>query len=215
MNTKFEIENLSIIYTVDQGNLKILLIKKKEDPYKGYWIFPSKTLLKDETFFQNSNKVLSEFFHIDDLYKEHFISFIDEREEKVIETTVLCYMDEVTKNYMVKETEEYEWDWFEVINNPKMAFNYEDILKQSYEYVKRQMKETDVIKKLYPSDFTVAELQNLVEQITDKEIDRNSFRNKLVSSDIIEDTEQTDIASSGRPAKLYQFKEDADIGKIF
>ena len=36
------IETLINIFTVEKGNLKILLQRKKEDPYKGYWILPGK-----------------------------------------------------------------------------------------------------------------------------------------------------------------------------
>ncbi len=215
MNTKFNIEILSIIYTVDQGILKVLLLKKKDEPYKGYWYFPKKALDGDKTFFEITDTILKDFFDAEDIYKEKFIPFLDKKQDSVIEIPVLCYVDEATKNYMINETDADECEWFEAANHPKMAYNYEEILDESLEYVKRQIKETEVLKKLYPSDFTVAELQTLVEQVTDKEIDRNSLRNKLVSSETIEDTEQTDTASSGRPAKLYQFTEDADPTKLF
>ena len=209
------IENLSLIFSVDQGKIKILLLKKKEEPYKGYWIFPNK-ILEEENFLENTDQVMEELFHLKNIYKENYISFYDIRDEKrIIQTTVFGYMDEATKNYMVKDNEEYEWEWFDACNTPKMAFNYEEIMKNAYTYVKRQIKETEVLKKLYPSDFTVAELQTLVEEVLEKEIDRNSFRNKLISSEIIEDTELTDVATSGRPAKLYQFKENAIVQKIF
>ena len=214
MNTEFKVENITIIYTVDQGRLKVLLLKKKDDPYKGYWYFPKKELNKEETFFENTDNVLKTLFNMEGIYKEQFIPFIDKEEENIIEIPVLCYIDEATKKYMVNEIEN-ECEWFDASKPPKMAYNYEEILNKSLEYVKRQIKETKVLKKLYPSDFTVAELQTLVEQVTDKEIDRNSLRNKLVSSDTIEGTEVTDVASSGRPAKLYQFTEDADPTKLF
>ena len=215
MNTKFNIEILSIIYTVDQGILKVLLLKKKDEPYKGYWFFPKASLTEDKTFFEITDTILKDFFDAEEIYKEKFIPFFDKKQDNVIEIPVLCYVDEATKNYMINETDVDECEWFEAANHPKMAYNYEEILDDSLGYVKRQIKETEVLKKLYPSDFTVAELQTLVEQVTDKEIDRNSLRNKLVSSDTIEDTEQTDTASSGRPAKLYQFTEDADPTKLF
>lgn len=216
MNTEVNIENLTIIITVDQGTLKVLFHKRQEEPYKGYWAFPSKTLEAGEEFFTNTEAVLDELFHLTNVSKETFKAFqYSLNDEKILQVTTLCYMDSATRNYMIENTEKYELEWFDISNLPKVAFNYAEIINEVFTYLKIKIQETDLLKTLYPSDFTVAELHTLVEQVTEKELDRNSFRNRLVSAGIIDDTDQTDIASSGRPAKLYQFKEDACISRIF
>ena len=44
------IEVLTGIYTVDDGVIKILLKKKKTNPYEGAWILPGNILSNEETF---------------------------------------------------------------------------------------------------------------------------------------------------------------------
>ena len=38
------IETLVSVFTVENGNLKVLLLRKKTEPYKGYWIIFSRKL---------------------------------------------------------------------------------------------------------------------------------------------------------------------------
>lgn len=42
-------ETLITIFTVNKGNLSVLLVRKKDEPYKGYWILPGNMLKNTET----------------------------------------------------------------------------------------------------------------------------------------------------------------------
>ena len=56
-NSSF-LETLISIFSVEKGDIKILLIKKQEDPYKGYWILPRGILTNEETLEENIEKTL-------------------------------------------------------------------------------------------------------------------------------------------------------------
>ena len=43
------IEALASIFTIEDGMFKILLVKNKVEPYKGYWILPGGIVAKDKT----------------------------------------------------------------------------------------------------------------------------------------------------------------------
>ena len=38
--TNYYVKTLIGIFTIDKGKIKILLMKKKDNPYKGYWVLP-------------------------------------------------------------------------------------------------------------------------------------------------------------------------------
>ena len=59
------------------------------------------------------------------------------------------------------------------------------------------------------------ELQKIFELILGQELDRRNFRKKLISLDLIEDTNEFNIGCNGRPAKLYRFKDDIKEIDIF
>lgn len=43
------LEVLANIFTIENGEFKILLVRKKREPYKGYWILPGGIVTKDKT----------------------------------------------------------------------------------------------------------------------------------------------------------------------
>ena len=90
--------------------------------------------------------------------------------------------------------------------------NYKDINK-SLEYLKLYLKFYSSIKRLYPNEFILPEIQKLYEDLLGKKYDRRNFRKKLMQLDIIEDLNKLSDNKLGRPAKLYKFKE-LDIDKI-
>ena len=71
------------------------------------------------------------------------------------------------------------------------------------------------LKKLFPSDFTLPEIQKIYEQLMNCELDRRNFRKKFIKADLIEETGDKVTGMNGRPAILYRFKEDIEDKLLF
>ena len=54
------IETLTCIFTVKKGHLNILLTKKEDEPYKGYWTLPGNLLSNSETIEENALQAIEE-----------------------------------------------------------------------------------------------------------------------------------------------------------
>ena len=52
-NDNNTVETLVNIFTIDKGQVKILLLRKKDEPYKGYWILPGGIVSNNETVENN------------------------------------------------------------------------------------------------------------------------------------------------------------------
>ena len=74
---------------------------------------------------------------------------------------------------------------------------------------------TNILKSLFPSDFTLPELQNVYESILNRTLDRRNFRKKFINLGLIEDTGYKNEGYNGRPAKLYRFKENIKERDLF
>jgi 8-oxo-dGTP diphosphatase len=55
----------------------------------------------------------------------------------------------------------------------------------------------------------LTELQKAYETILGEELDKRNFRRKILSADILQETGKKRKDGEGRPAKLYQYREDA------
>ena len=94
-----------------------------------------------------------------------------------------------------------------------MVYDHGEILLDAIDYLKKDLIHIENLKTLFPSDFTMPELQSIYEELLEKTLDRRNFRKKIISMDILEDTGDKNNLKNGRPAKLYRFKEK--IEEIF
>ena len=74
---------------------------------------------------------------------------------------------------------------------------------------------TNILKVLFPNEFTIPELQKTYEAILNKKFDRRNFRKKILGLGLIEDTNRTGKFEGKRPAKLYKFKRSAKRKNVF
>ncbi|MBP3920025.1 MAG: NUDIX hydrolase [Bacilli bacterium] len=203
----FSIEVIANIFTVIDGKIKILLTKKTNEPYKGYWMLPSK-MLNEGTIEDNINILLKEQIQTENIYLEQdytFSSINRVPNDKVIAVSYICIVDGVTAQ---KINNNSELVWFSINEIPKMAFDHKEIIDKSINKLKIRLVNTNVLKCLFPSDFTLPELQCIYEFILDKKLDRRNFRKKFIGLDLIEDTGYKNDGKNGRPAKLYKFKDN-------
>ena len=113
----------------------------------------------------------------------------------------------ITKN-------EYDLPDFEQIKALYSAI-HEMILNKNIKYLYSKIINSNILKILFPSDFTLPELQKVYEQVLDKPLDRRNFRKKFIALDLVEDTLEKNTGFNGRPAKLYRFKDDIKERNLF
>lgn len=203
------IETLVSIFTVDDSELKVLLLRKKTEPYKGYWILPGEFVRNDESLEDCITDAILDKVGLSSMYLEQANSFsnLDRNPEgRVIAFSFLGLIDSVTVKLKRVEVEDYETDWFSIDSIPKMGYDHDIILNKAIELLKGKLSDYSFLKYLFPSDFTLPELQNVYEQLTRIKIDRRNFRKKILNSELIESTGDKNEGYTGRPANLYRFK---------
>ena len=210
----FILESLISIFTIEKGKIKILLERKKENPYKGYWILPNEKLKKDTTLEVTIESILNRTINTSKIYTEQNYTFsgIDRNpENRIIATSYIGLVD----NKNVKLNEEIELNWFNLDELPKIGYDHKEIIDSSKEQLKTKLTNTTILKNLFPNKFTLPELQSIFEIIINKNLDRRNFRKKLLTLNLIEGTGESSVGGSGRPAKLYKFKENIKDINLF
>lgn len=194
-----QIEVFLNIFTVDNEKLKILLLKKEGSVA---WRLPSRLLKIDESLESSAAKICNKFKIKGDYLKEcHTFSEVDRNKDR--RTIAVSYMTIINK-YSLKDYD-FEYQLFDINNIPKMTFDHEDIIKNAIFELKRELLNLNNLKILFPADFTMPELQKICEEILDEKIDRRNFRKKMLP--LVEDTNESNEAILGRPAKLYRFSD--------
>ena len=114
-----------------------------------------------------------------------------------------------------QERENLELAWFDINSIPKMGYDHDKIVEKLINYLKKRIIDSNILKILFPSDFTIPELQKVYEQLLDIQIDRRNFRKRILNSGYIVSTGDVNEGNMGRPAKLYRFNDNKEEGNIF
>lgn len=209
------LENLVLIYSADEGKLKILLKKRLEEPYKNYWTIPGdmldeKTTLEESTrdiFERETNVKVSSI-----IQGSVFSNLKRNRDARIIAFTNVVITD---KDLVDMKKDNDLLEWFEVDSLPKLAFDHRDIIEKVTEDIKEKisLNYSDILLELFPSDFTLPDFQLFYENVIGKEIDRRNFRKKIFNQNLVIDTGFKSNKKMGRPSTLYRFNPDEIRGK--
>ena len=212
-----QIEVIINLFTISNGKLKVLLFRRDEDPFKGYWMLPSNLLMTNETLEECADATIDEFTGLDRIYLEqcHLFSKVDRLpNDRILASSFIALADSKTIE-LNQQKRNFHSEWFAIDEIPKTVYDYASIIADAVQFLRERMLNTATLKYLYPSDFTLPELQILCEQILGKELDRRNFRKKILNMDILEDTKDQTEGHNGRPAKLYRFKENIEDKILF
>lgn len=206
-NSYNEIENLLVICAADEGKLKVFLKKREKEPYFGYWVLPGEFIDTKTTIEESSKQIFNDIAPLE--YTKAFagatFSKIDRyTDRRVIALTTVVITD---KQLIDIKKEKENTEWFDVDNLPKLGFDHKEIVEAVSNDIKYKITSNydDILLSLFPSDFTLAELQTFYENMAGTDIDRRNFKKKITSQDLIVDTGEKDNTGGGRPSTLYRF----------
>ncbi len=202
----FTVDN--VIFGFDEGDLKILLIKRKENPYAGYWALPGYFVQPDEDLDTAAIRVLKQLAGIENVYLEQVKTFgtVDRHPFGRVITVAYFSLVKIADFSPFPDNDvAEEVRWFSLSNIDNLAFDHEKMIKECFMRLKKQVSAQPFGFELLPQKFTLTELQHLYEAILEKPLDKRNFRKKILSTNLLIDTTETQEGVAHRPAKLYQF----------
>ncbi|WP_395092285.1 NUDIX hydrolase [Vaginella massiliensis] len=198
-----------VLFGFDGEDLKILIYRKKDEPYQNALSLPSKYVAPNETNEMIIREMLHERIGINpqNLYIEQLKAFV-----KVFRNP-LGRVINVAYYALLKLTPEIEIQvaerggvWVKYNDIPDLAFDHNEIVSYAKERIKRRVKRRPIGFNLLPKEFTIAQLQSLYEKALDRELDKRNFRKKIFNSNLIFETgNTTDPKEHRKIAKLYSF----------
>lgn len=196
-----------VIFGFDQGALKVLLVERGIEPFKGRWALPGGFLQMDENTDECARRELYEETGIKDLYVEQLYSFSDvDRDPRGRVITVSYYALIKLSDYkIVAGDDAQKANWFPVSNVPPLAFDHDRILRVAMTRLRGKIRYQPVGFELLPQKFTLPELQCLYETILELKLDRRNFRKKILDTGLLVDENKTVSGVPHKGAKLFSF----------
>src|SRR5436309_9622995 len=162
-----------VVFGFDEGELKILLIERGLEPFKGRWALPGGFVRVDETLEEAARRELAEEAGLRNVFLEQLYTFgslhRDPRERVV---SVAYYALVKLSDHRAKAaTDAADAEWFAISKVPKLAFDHANILKTAIERLKNKVRYQPIGFELLPAKFTLSQLQHLYEAVLATELD--------------------------------------------
>jgi len=97
--------------------------------------------------------------------------------------------------------------WQDIQEVPELAFDHNEIVEVALWKLQRHFELNKSGYELLPPKFTLNQLQQLHEAITQEELDKRNFRKKVVRERLVEATDEKQEGVLHKPARLYRIKK--------
>jgi 8-oxo-dGTP diphosphatase len=193
-----------VIFTVMEGELRVLLIQRSGEPFLGSWALPGGLLLPKEPLAEAAARKLLGETGVEDVYLEQLYTF--DGLEKGAGSVAAAYFALVDPR-AVRLRDEAAWRpaWHPVSALPELAFENQRVVDYAIQRLQNKLEYTNVAYSLMPQSFTLSELQAVYESIFGRSFDKRNFRRRMLSREIIRPTGKTVSRGAHRPAELYEF----------
>ncbi|HLW84308.1 MAG TPA: NUDIX domain-containing protein [Candidatus Sulfotelmatobacter sp.] len=194
-----------VIFTIQSGTLKVLLVKRAAPPFLGHFAIPGGFVHGDEDLDRAALRELREETGVADVYLEQLFSFGDVKRDPRGRVVTVAYFALISADRPLRAgTDAAEANWWAIDRLPSLAFDHAKILDYALERLRNKLEYTTVGFQLLPEKFTLTELQEVYEAILGKKLDKRNFRRKLSLLRILKPSSEYRRGGQ-RPAQLYRF----------
>ena len=181
-----------VLFTIQSGTLKVLLLKRQDAPHRGAWVLPGGLVGPEESVDAAALRELQEATTIGNIYLEQLYTFGDpDRSPRGRVTTVSYYALLNWQQVQLKAQQRVsEARWSPVRRLPPMAFDHQRIVGYALERLKNKINYTTVGFQFLPRQFTLTDLQSAYEVILRQRLDKRNFRRKMLQLGILKPTRQ-------------------------
>ena len=198
-----------VVFGLDDEELKILLIQRGIEPFKGQWALPGGFARVGESMDDAARRELEEETGLRDVFLEQLYTFsTPERDPREHVVTVAYYaLVNLSEHDVQASTDASNAAWFCIDDVPLLAFDHAEILKAAHERLRGKIRYQPIGFELLSEKFPLRQLQSVYEKILDRHVDKRNFRKKILGMGILEELNEIETDVSHRAARLYRFNK--------
>ncbi|MGF1560168.1 MAG: NUDIX domain-containing protein [Flavobacteriaceae bacterium] len=199
----------AVVFGYESGNISVLLVKRKYDPFKDSWALPGGFVLENESLEDAVQRELLEETGVKINYLEQLYSFGDLGRDPRGRVVSVAYFGLVKPTIfkLKASTDAKEAEWFSIHQLPKLAFDHKSIIKIAVERLQGKITYEPIGFELLDKKFPFSDLEKLYTTLLGRQIDRRNFKKKITSLKVLDELEEKVSVGPGRPAALFCFNK--------
>lgn len=197
----------AVVFGFDDGDLKVLLIRRKLAPFEGCWALPGGFVRQEESLDAAVRRELQEETGIRRLYLEQLFTFgAPDRDPRERVISIGYYgLVKLADHPVRADTDAASVAWFPVAEVPALAFDHAEIVATALQRLRAKVRYEPIGFELLPAKFTLGELQRLYETVLQQDLDKRNFRKRILGMELLEPLEEFQSGVAHRAARYYRF----------
>ena len=207
-----------VAFTLHADDLAVLLIKRKDDPFKGRWALPGGFVrVSDDRKDQGEDvdaaalrELAEETGLTEKLFLEQVRTFGKPGRDprmRVISVAYFALVRPTLVPLVRAGGDASSTKWFGIDELPSLAFDHAEIVAATLEKMRADLDRTRIAFELVPETFTIQELRGVHEALRGEALDPGNFRKKflrMIEDGLIEPARGKRPTAS-KPASVYKF----------
>jgi 8-oxo-dGTP diphosphatase len=204
-----------VLFTIQAESLRVLVVRRGADPFKGRWALPGGFVGPDETLEQGARRELKEEtgLQVRQVHLEQLATYGDpERDprQRVVAVAYLALSPGLPLPIAGSDAADAAWvEVNELLRSRSaLAFDHGRILRDGLDRARSKLEYTPLATAFCPPEFTIAELRRVYEIVWGSELDPRNFHRKVTSTrGFVVNTKKRRV-ERGRPAQVFR------VGKL-
>jgi 8-oxo-dGTP diphosphatase len=203
---KLAVDCIILAYDTEDKQLKVLLIRRENEPAKGQWALPGGFVDQPEDFVATALRKLRQETGVEVGYLEQVRAYaltdpiLGQRLASVAYYALLnltFYTPAAGRTHLAQ--------WFALMHLPALPFDHALKVQDAWQRLQEAARTQLVPYYLLPGKFPLNQLQKLYEALYQLPLDNRNFRKWVKSLPYVDALTEVERNVSHRPSQLYQF----------
>jgi 8-oxo-dGTP diphosphatase len=197
-----------VIFTVDHNMLKVMLVKRAEDPFTDCWSIPGGFLKSGESLEGAAMRVLKEKAGVENVYVEQLYTFGDPDRDPRARVITVTYFALIPWKHLIQPESNKVADlmWVSVDHLPKLAFDHREIIQYAVQRLRAKAGYSNIAYSLLPRHFSLLNFNKFMRSSSMK-TGQEKFQKRMLTAGLLQETGEKTAMGAHRPAMLYKFKK--------
>lgn len=201
-----------LVFTIDEGQLKLLMVRRQYPPFEGFRALPGVLIRPDETLDGAAARSIREETGLEGIYLEQLYTWgaVDrDPRRRVLSVSYMALVPtEALAGFQAGQRttgaalESVE----EILAADDIAFDHRAIIACARERLAGKAEYTPIAFHLVPEEFTLPHLQKVYEILLGKPLYKANFRKKIAP--LVEETNRSTYGDAHRPSKFYRLRKE-------
>jgi 8-oxo-dGTP diphosphatase len=194
-----------VVFGAADDGLKLLLIERASEPFKGRHALPGGFVDMGETTEEAARRELEEETGLKASFLEQLYTFSGIERDPRERVVSVAYFALVRPSAVVGGDDAASASWFDATELPPLAFDHDEIVTVALARLRAKVRYQPIGFELLPPKFTLGQLQRLYEDILGRALDKRNFRKTLLRMGILDELDEVEEGVAHRPPRLYRF----------